>query len=127
MIAGQHELTSINNQNKLGYLLSVLRGNWLPPKFTRNKYNRENYETKIISMNNGIGNETEEKTNWVVQLIEGHPKKKELPPKLKPSYLLRNLNDRLVGSKPRSNTVSLTIEENYRIELCGYSQTYHQY
>ena len=66
-------------------------------------------------MNNGIGNETEEKTNWVVQLIEGQPKKKELPPKLKPSYLLRNLNDRLEGSKPKSNIVSLTIEESYRI------------
>lgn len=63
MIASQHELTSINNQNKLGYLLSVLRGNRLPLTFTRNKYNRENYETTIISMNNGIGNETEEKTN----------------------------------------------------------------
>ena len=63
MIASQHELTSINNQNKLGYLLNVLRGNRLPLKVTRNKYNRENYETTIISMNNGIGNETEEKTN----------------------------------------------------------------
>ena len=63
MIASQHELTSINNQNKLGYLLSVLIGNRLPLKVTRNKYNRENYETTIISMNNGIGNETEEKTN----------------------------------------------------------------
>ena len=60
-------------------------------------------------------------------MIEGQPKKKELPPKLKPSYLLRNLNDRLERSKPKSNIVSLTIEENYRIELCGYSQTYHQY
>ena len=78
-------------------------------------------------MNNGIGNETEEKTNWLVQLIEGQPKKKELPPKLKPSYLLRNLNDHLERSKPKSNIVSLTIEENYRIELCGYLQTYHQY
>ena len=60
-------------------------------------------------------------------MIEGHPKKKELPPKLKPSYLLRNLNDRLGGSKPKSNIVPLTIEENYRIELCGHSQTSHQY
>ena len=60
-------------------------------------------------------------------MIEGHPKKKELPPKLKPWYLLRNLNDRLVGSKPRSNIVSLTIEENYRIELCGYPKNYHHY
>ena len=63
LIAGQHELTGINNQNKLGYLLSILRGNRLPLKFTRNKYNRENYETTIISTNNGSGNETEERTN----------------------------------------------------------------